>query len=119
MSFSNDHRPQTAHNTPNNDAPFVDKDYRCRSRLLLTFWFAPPAARNESFMAAVVAPFCSSQKPCVVGRDVMRHAPPPGFFVRESLASLFGRGRVNRFSSGSGILREHSVYRSASEYGAA
>lgn len=35
---------QTAANKQNTDAPSFDMDYCCRSMLLLTFWFAPPAA---------------------------------------------------------------------------
>jgi hypothetical protein len=44
---------KTAANTPNNDAPFFDKDHRCRSTLLLTFWFAPSAARKLAFDSGV------------------------------------------------------------------
>jgi hypothetical protein len=40
--------------------------------LLLTSWFAPPAARNESFIAAVVASFLSSQQHCGVLLNVRR-----------------------------------------------
>jgi hypothetical protein len=77
------------------------------------------SVRSIAFAAKEIDLLIGGKSNGGVCRNVMRHAPPPGFFVRESLASLFGRGRVNRFSSASGILREHSVYRSASEYGAA
>jgi len=44
-----DEHGATAHNTPNNDAPSFEKDYSCRSTLLLTVWFASPTAKKLVF----------------------------------------------------------------------
>lgn len=41
-------QPITAANTPHYDAPSIEKDYGCRSTVLLTGWFAASAAKVMS-----------------------------------------------------------------------
>jgi hypothetical protein len=66
------------------------KENSCvRSTLVLTLWFAAPAAkRNESLVAASTASSYSSQKRCVVGRDLWRNAQYTDAAV-ESQCDLF------------------------------
>src|SRR3989338_1765068 len=51
------------------------RNYRCRSMLLLTNWFAASAAENWLLIAASAASFLSSQQHCGVLLNVMCHAP--------------------------------------------
>lgn len=44
--MNNDTQP-TAYNKQNTDAPSFDKDYSCRSMLLLTNWFVSPTAKKR------------------------------------------------------------------------